>query len=322
LLNVIFGNFHSPKFLVRALVVFPKAVWMAREMQLNDVAHVHAHYATHPALAAWVIHQISGIPYSITVHAHDIFVDKSMLERKTRDARKIVAISQYNRTYLINQLGPWIEGKIEVIHCGVVPHIYAVDSRNKIGSDQYNILSIGSLRPYKGFQYLLDACDILKQKGFSFCCRIVGAGELHSSLQEQIDRQGLRDSVQLLGPKTQAEVADLLRTADCYVQPSVITSTGKMEGIPVSLMEALASELPAIATNISGVPELVRPGQTGYLVPPEDPQGLAEAILHVGSNPEEARTFARSGRQHVVSEFNIVTNVAILSQLFESFFED
>ena len=90
-IRIIAGNIRSLKFLSRAVALFPKAVWMARELPINNVAHVHAHYATHPALAAWIIHQITGISYSVTVHAHDIFVDRSMLETKLREAMKLVS---------------------------------------------------------------------------------------------------------------------------------------------------------------------------------------------------------------------------------------
>src|SRR4030095_6715976 len=116
LFTVFWGNLRSPKFLSRALFLFPKAMWMARQMSLNGVAHIHAHYATHPALAAWIVNKITGIPYSLTVHAHDIFVDKSMLARKLTDSKKIVAISKFNRQYLMNFMGSLISEKIEVIH--------------------------------------------------------------------------------------------------------------------------------------------------------------------------------------------------------------
>jgi colanic acid/amylovoran biosynthesis glycosyltransferase len=321
--KVVSGNIHSPKFLIRAIAIFPKAVWMARQMLKDHVDHIHAHYATHPALAAWIIYQITGISFSVTVHAHDIFVDKSMLGQKLRDARKIVAISQYNREYLTKYLGPWVTEKIEIIHCGVIPELYVKRAgATPAETSQYNVLSTGSLRAYKGFTHLLDACNILAKKGFSFHCRIVGGGELYEQLLGKIDSLNLQSYVELLGPKTQADVVDLLQRSDCYVQPSVITVSGKMEGIPVSLMEAMASSLPVIATNISGVPELVIHGKTGFLVQPEDSEGLANAIMYEYHHPIEVDLWARAGKEHVLKEFNVSTNVAQLSVMFESFFED
>jgi glycosyltransferase involved in cell wall biosynthesis len=322
LFKVLFGNVLSPKFLSRAIVVFPKAVWMARQMKSEKITHVHAHYATHPALAAWIINQVSETPYGITVHAHDIFVNKSMLFRKIFDAKYIVAISEFNREFLCKLFGNWVAEKTHIIHCGIYPEMYTSRLEKIPSSEVYELLSIGSLRPYKGFTFLLDACSVMKRNGMKFRCRIIGGGELRDSLTSKIEKLDIVDVVKLVGPKNQREVAELLGTADCYVQPSVITSTGKMEGIPVSLMEAMASGLPTIATKLSGVPELVRHGETGWLVPPEDPQSLADAILQVKNSPEEAIRRARAGRDLVIKEFNITITTILLSNLFNAIFED
>jgi glycosyltransferase involved in cell wall biosynthesis len=295
---------------------------MARQMSTEKIAHIHAHYATHPALAAWIINQISGIPYGITVHAHDIFVDKSMLFRKMVDAKYIVAISEFNREFLDELFGSRITEKIHVIHCGIFPEMYVSKIEKAQKSEIYQLLSIGSLRSYKGFTFLLDACSLMKRNGVKFYCRIIGDGELRDALAEKIRKLNIGDVVELVGPKNQKEVADLLMFADCYVQPSVITSTGKMEGIPVSLMEAMASNVPVIATKISGIPELVRNGQTGWLVPPEDPQALAETIMHVRNVPEEAARCAQAGRDLVLNEFNITITTGLLSNLFNEKFKD
>lgn len=320
--RVFWENIASPKFLSRAVVVFPKAVWMARQMSSEKIRHVHSHYATHPALAAWIINQVSGIPYSITVHAHDIFVEKSMLHRKLLDAKYVIAISEYNRKFLGSLFGNWVVKKTHIVHCGINPDMYIPKSFATKGNVTFELLSIGSLRSYKGFTFLLDACDLLKRSGVKFRCRIVGDGELRDSLVTKIKDLNIGDVVELVGPKKQKEVAELLGQVDCYVQPSIITSTGKMEGIPVSLMEAMASELPAIATKISGIPELVRLGETGWLVPPEDPQSLANAIVQVLNNPEEAARRARGGRGLVLTEFNITITARLLSNLFNETFKD
>jgi len=322
LFQVLWGNISSPKFLSRAVVVFPKAVWMARQMLLENVGHVHSHYATHPALAAWIINRISGIPYGVTVHAHDIFVDKSMLQRKLFDANYIIAISDYNREYLRSLFGDWVMKNTHVVHCGIYPEIYTPNSSTAKNSDVFELLSIGSLRSYKGFTYLLDACEMLKRSGINFRCRIIGDGELRENLSVKIKRLHIDDVIQLVGPKNQKEVAGLLGEVDCYIQPSIITSTGKMEGIPVSLMEAMACELPVIATKISGVPELVRHEETGWLVAPEDPSALVDAIVRVRNNPEESMRCARAGRTLVLKEFNIITTAGLLSNIFNKINKD
>jgi colanic acid/amylovoran biosynthesis glycosyltransferase len=318
LARVFFENRASLKFLSRAVIVFPKAVWMAHHMSAERIAHVHAHYATHPALAAWIINRITGIPYGFTVHAHDIFVDRSMLYRKILDAKYIVAISEYNLKFLVEHYGEWVAEKTYIIHCGIYSDEYVSKPMPVERGERFELVSIGSLRSYKGFTFLLDACSLLKESGINFRCRIIGRGELRESLIAQILKLDIGDKVELVGPKNQTEVAELLRTADCYVQPSVITSTGKMEGIPVSLMEAMASGVPVIASNISGIPELVRHEQTGLLVSPNDPVALCKAVLRIYNDPQTSHILAARGRDIVLREFEINGTVFNLSELFKT----
>ena len=121
-----------------------------------------------------------------------------------------------------------------------------------------------------------------------------------------------------MGPKNQAEIASLLPAADCYIQPSIITPSGKMEGIPVSLMEAMACCIPVIATNISGIPELVLEGETGWLIPPESPNAILESVLRVYNQPQIASAIAKQGKELVLREFDIIKTSSSLSLLFES----
>jgi glycosyltransferase involved in cell wall biosynthesis len=316
------GNLRSPQFLWRAVVIFPKAVLMAEEMQAEGLTHIHVHFATHPALTAWIIHQLTGISYSITAHAHDIYMNRTMLEPKIRDAAFVVAISDFNRQFLGKHLGEWAADKTHVVHCGIQPERFAPAKTLtpvKESTKTFEIVSIGSLQPYKGQRYLVDACEILRQRGIDFRCRIIGGGELKSELETLIAEKKLGDRIQLAGPLPQDVVAQILPQADCYVQPSIIAPSGQMEGIPVALMEALACALPVVATDISGISELVRPAQTGTLVPPENPQALAEAMLAIHADFEGAKAMAWAGRELVMQEFDLYRNVRQLSALFQAF---
>lgn len=307
-------NLANPKFLLRALLLFPRAVLMALKFKENGISHIHAHYATHPAFVAWVIHQLIGIPYSVTVHAHDIFVDKPMLATKLENATFIASISEFNRNYLTEWLGQWVKEKIHIVRCGIDPALYNQAPREKF-TKQLDIISVGSLQPYKGFRFLVDACAVLRDRGIPFRCRIVGGGDLFQVLKQAILKNNLGDRVILMGPRTQDEVPELLRTANCYVQPSIIMPSGKMEGIPVALMEAMASGIPVIATSISGVPELVKAGETGLLVPPEDVNALADALVKVLDEYEDACKRAEQGRKWVYEEFDLIGNARKLSDL-------
>ena len=313
-------NFRSPKFLVRALLLFPRAVWMSSRFKMIGITHIHAHYATHTALVAWLIHKMTGIPYSITVHAHDIFVEKPMLATKLQDSVFVSAISEFNRKYLADMFGSWVTQKTQIVRCGIDPAYYGNEEHvGRVETGRLEIISIGSLQPYKGHIYLVRACNELQKRGIPFRCRIVGGGDLRDMLERSIRENQLEHVVELMGPRTQDEVSQLLRTANCYVQPSVITPSGKMEGIPVALMEAMVSGVPVVATSISGIPELVRHGDTGWLVPPEDVEALADALSQIHKDPAEAKRRACSGRSWVLDEFELSSNVKRLSLLFTQF---
>ena len=314
--QMVIENISSPRFLLRALVLFPKIVAMALDMEKAGITHIHAHYATYPALAAWIIQRLNGISYSLTVHAHDIFVERPMLATKLKAALFIVAISRFNRDFLAREVGEWVCPKTHVIHCGIDPAQYPPRQVKDNNGEPFRMITIGSLQPYKGQEFLIEACALLK---IPFVCQIIGEGEQRPILAALIQKYQLQGKVELLGAKTQQEVAQLLAQADCYVQPSIIQSNGKMEGIPVALMEAMASGLPVIATQISGIPELVQPGISGTLVPERSAADLSQAILHVFAHPESTAAMSARGKQLVLQEFNNHTNCAEISNLFHQY---
>lgn len=316
--RVVAGNLGSPNFLLRALVLFPKSVELAELMLAEGVAHIHAHYATHPALAAWIVHRLAGISYSVTAHAHDIYVRRAMLGTKLRDALFVATISDFNREFIEANAGPGLRQKTFVIHCGVAPESYPLPAAVRDPAGVFEILCIGSLQPYKGLRHLVEACGLLKARGVLFRCRVVGGGGLHGALARQISEADLGHEVLLLGPLPQEQVAALLPTAHCYCQPSVITPSGKMEGIPVAIMEAMASGLPVVATGISGIPELVAHGETGLLVPPGEPAALAAALAALARDPAAAHALGRRGRHAVEAGFTLRENVARLAGLFDA----
>lgn len=311
--SALVGVARTPNFLMGTMGILLKSFHLARRLKENDVDHIHAHFATHPAMAAWMINQLTGISYSFTAHAHDIYVDTAMLAEKIAAAEFVVAISEYNRQ-LLSKFGD--VSKVDVVHCGVNLDAYPLQTVSPPAP--FTIVAVASLQPYKGLEYLVRACAVLRDQGItSFKCRIAGGGELQATLQQLIISLGLAEYVELLGPQTQDAVAELLQTAHLFVLPSVIMPSGKMEGLPVVLMEALAVGLPVIASNISGIPEIVRPGVTGQLVPPRDAGALAAAIQKVMSDPETAHLLARRGRELVEQEFSLERNVQSLSKLFQ-----
>ncbi|MBI9043224.1 MAG: glycosyltransferase [Anaerolineaceae bacterium] len=317
--QVFFKNLPSVDFLIKAITLFPKSVALASMMQTQGIEHIHAHYATHPALAAWIIKKLTGISYSLTVHAHDIYVNQTMLSTKLKDALFIAAISEFNRDFLAEKVGEWAREKTHIVHCGIQPEWYAQKERNKEQPVTFKLINVGSLQPYKGQIYLIDAVKILHERGVPVQCRIIGDGAEKEKLQQRILHLGLENEVELMGARTQSEVADMMPQADCYVQPSIIVSSGKMEGIPVVLMEALACGLPVVSTKISGIPELIREGESGYLVSQKDSGKLADILMKVWENLEAANQMGETGRQIVLKEFDLNKNVGILESLFHQY---
>ncbi len=302
----------SWSLLVGAIGIFPKSVCMANKMLDLGVRHVHAHFATHPALAALIISEFTGIGFSFTAHAHDIFVRSNMLRQKINRARVVITISDFNKRYLLEKILLIPDEKIRVVRCGVDPDHYRRKREEATGNSVLEILNVGSLQPSKGTADLIGACKTLQRSGLTFRCRIVGEGKLKPQLQRLIKKLGLVDEVQLLGALDQQQVASLLEEADIFVLPSVVADNGQMEGIPVAIMEAMAARLPVVASRLSGIPELVRHGDTGLLIEPGEVSSQAAAIAQLARSPKERRRMGSSGRELVREQFNLKTNVGEL----------
>jgi glycosyltransferase involved in cell wall biosynthesis len=261
-----------------------------------------------------VINRLTGIPFSFTAHAHDLYVDQHMLKEKVRAAKFVVAISEYNKNLITKYAGEAMRNKIKIVHCGVDTRLFQPRQKSA-GQAPFTIVCVGSLEEKKGQTYLVEACKILKQRGLVFVCHLIGDGASRPALEAQISRDGLADVVKLEGGRPRDEVLKMLARADVVSLPSIRTKSGKMEGIPVALMEPLACEVPVVSTRISGIPELVEDGLTGLLVAPEDPVALANALQRLANNPELGIRLGQAGREKVLREFDLKDNTAMLAQL-------
>jgi colanic acid/amylovoran biosynthesis glycosyltransferase len=298
------GNWRSPQFLTRAWIVVPKAARFAREAEQEHVEHAHAHWATHPALAAYVIGRLVGIPFSFTAHAHDIFVNRTMLEEKISAATFVAVISSFNREYLVSRYGERSRAKLVVVRCGVDTERFTREIDYPTRREGFRIVCVASLQRYKGHQVLIDALARLRDRDVAFECVLVGEGAERASIEEQIRRLDLADRVSLVGALRSGDVLRIVKTADVMVLSSVVLASGQMEGIPVALIEALACEVPVVASRLSGIPELVIDGETGLLVDAGDADALAHAIERLSRDPALRRQLGAAGRARVVAEFS------------------
>lgn len=316
LVRLIAGTLPRPGTLLRTLAVFPKSVFIARELQREGIRHIHAHFATYPTTMALIVATLTDITFSFTVHAHDIQVDRSLLRWKLRETRFVRSISAFNKRFLEELYPDEARGKIHVVHVGIEPEKYEENSRRaRAESGVPRILCVAAHRPYKGLPVLIEACRILKNDGLSFQCDVLGDGPMRAELEAMSAKAGVGDVFHLLGPRPENVVADMMRDATLFVLPSIIASDGQMEGIPVALMEAMASARAVVSTSISGIPELVEHGVSGLLVPPSDARALAEAMKTLLHDRERAAAMGRRGQQKVRAEFTLSGCVAELAEL-------
>jgi glycosyltransferase involved in cell wall biosynthesis len=314
LLDLLKGTWRSPNFLLGGIGIFPKVVHTALAMVDEGVEHVHCHFANHPALAGWLIHRLVGIPYSFTAHGSDLHVDRTMLPTKVDEAAFVVTISGDNRDVIEQTAGSRAAGKVQVIHCGVDPAAFQPGTRDTEGP--LRIVAVGTLHEVKGQTYLVEACRRLAERGVDFTCRFIGEGPDRDALAALIERHGLGGRVRLVGRMTSDGVAAELAVADVLVAPSVPTRGGKREGIPVVLMEAMATGLPVVASRLSGIPELVTDGVDGLLVQPGDAAALADALARLADDRPLRERLGAAGRETVLRDFDVDRNAAALAARF------
>lgn len=315
LLEVLRGTLGSANFFVGALGIFPKSVRFAYEMQKQGITHIHAHFCSHPAAAALIIHRLTGIPFSFTAHGSDLHVERRMLDTKLQAAAFAVTVCDFNREVMVRTCGERLRDKIHVIHCGIDPRDFRPSDIRRCDR-MFQFICVASLEKVKGHRFLIEACRLLRLRGVDFRCHLVGAGPLRHWLEAAIEEAEVGQHVHLHGGQPRAAVAELLAAMDAAVLASHPTREGKREGLPVALMEAMAAELPVVASGISGIPELVDHERTGLLVESGDPVALANALERLSLDAELRQRMGQAGRQKVMRAFSLERNTRHLLGLF------
>jgi colanic acid/amylovoran biosynthesis glycosyltransferase len=302
----------SPRHGAKEAIVFVQAVALARTAAREGVAHVHAHFANHPATAAWIVHRLTGIPFSFTAHANDLFVGPALLERKAADARFVIAVSEYNRRLLRDRCPA--ARAVEVVHCGVDTERYAWRGPEK--RDGERVVCVAGLLAKKGHVHLLDALPLVAKRHPSIMLDLVGDGPERATVLARARAREVAERVRLRGALPWEDVRATLAEARVFALASVRLPSGRMEGIPVALMEAMASGVPVVATRLSGIPELVQDGVTGVLVEPGDATAMADAITRLLDDEALAAELAGRARELVERSFSLSGGAQRLGDLF------
>ncbi|HEX2142115.1 MAG TPA: glycosyltransferase [Candidatus Limnocylindria bacterium] len=299
----------------RTALHFGAGVYAAWVLRRRAGVHIHAHFVDRAATVALVASRLLGTTYSVTAHAREIYVDAVLLAERIGEAAFAVTCTEYNRQYLEAELGARATSRLIRLYHGISLAAYAaIDGRQL--ADPPLLLSVAQLWERKGLRYLVEACAQLRDRGLQFRCEIVGDGPQRAELQELIDRHQLGGVVTLAGSLPHPDVVERYRRAAVFVLPCVVTDDGDRDGIPNVILEALAASVPVVSTMVSGIPEVVRDGETGRAVPERDAAAVADAIVAVLDDPKAAALMAERGRRLVEDEFDVQRNVDRLLERF------
>jgi glycosyltransferase involved in cell wall biosynthesis len=294
---------------------FLQAAYLAAHAQRAGVRHFHAHFAHGATRVAMIASRLTGIPFSFTAHAYDIYTAKpSYLRRKIQAAQYVVTCTRSNQTYLRELVEPKDRDKIEVVYHGADLAKFSPGDESRAESRPL-LLGVGRLVPKKGFSALLDACRVLLDREHQFRCLIVGEGPERAALEAHAAALGLGEVVSLPGARSQEELVELYRRATVLALPSRVLANGDRDGIPNVLVEAMAAGVPVVATAVSGIPELIEHGETGWLL--EHPHGgdLADALETLLLDPARRGQLAKGARATVERHFDARRNVRALARM-------
>jgi glycosyltransferase involved in cell wall biosynthesis len=313
-----FYHHNAWVYLFKSLVLVPYAIYLAERLQREDVAHLHAHWATYPTTVAYLIKRWSGIPYSFTAHAYDIYMISRMLPAKIGEASFVVTCADANRRYLCSLVDEATARRVHVNYHGT--DLGRFTPVRRVAGARFRIMSCGWLKEYKGFHYLLEAVALLVERGVDATLDLAGDGPQRTFLERRIAELGLGERVTLHGYLPHAALVELYRQCDAFALPSIVMgSYGRQDVIPNVLAEAMAVGAPVVATAIAGIPELIDDEQSGLLVRERDAVALADALERLHSDPSTAARLGAAGRAKVEKIWNRENNLDALASLINAY---
>lgn len=281
---------------------FLRSAWLAREMRVRNIEHLHIHFAHVPTQIGMYASALAGVPYTFMTHANDLFERPLLIKEKIDRALQAISISNFNVDIMEQKKGD--RSKISIVRCGVETTPEYASSQLMLDRGFYLIGTLGRLVEKKGVDTLISAAKQLKEKGIPVRIEIAGDGPLRKKLVEQVKDCELSDSVVFLGAMPHYQVLKWMRSLDAFVLAGKKDINGDMDGIPVVLMEAMERGVPVLSTRLSGIPELVIHDKTGLLSNPDDPEGLSKNLADLYQNQNLANRLASEAKLFIREEFD------------------
>ena len=303
------GHWRNARETTQMMFNVPRALALGYELRRMGVTRVHALWASLPATLGWIIARSFNMKFSFAAHSRDVYVDGRMLKDKAELADAIVCCNRAAAGRLGEVIGERLARKITLVHHGIERE--TLPPRASAPGDF--ILAAGRFEPKKGFDVLIRACASLKQKGRPVRCVIVGEGAQQEMLAGRIKREGA--PVELRGWMRHDELMSLVAKARAVIIPSVVASTGDRDGIPNIALEAMAIGVPVIATDLGGIGEVIRNGETGWLVEPGKPEALAAAIGEVLAKGAVLTDITQRANELIRRDFSLSDTVSTLERL-------
>jgi colanic acid/amylovoran biosynthesis glycosyltransferase len=291
-----------------------EAVLVSQWIKRLNLGHLHVHFATPAATVGLLAAELAGVGFSMTVHGPDEFydVDGYLLPCKCAKAQFVCAISNFAGSQLMRLMARDHWRKIKVLPLGIDAGIFTPYGSVRPDGRQFKLLCVGRLVPEKGHHILLTAVSLLLGRGKNVGLTLVGDGPSGRSLRKFVEHNGLGAAVTFAGAINQDQIRPLYASADAFVLASFA------EGVPVVLMEAMAMQIPCVATWIAGIPELIREGRDGLLVAPGSADDLADAIARLMDDDQLRCSLGRAGRLRVIDKYDLKSNVAALGRVFDA----
>lgn len=293
------------------------AVELAGAIHRSGLEHLHAHFGSIAADVARLAARLTGITYSFTAHAKDIFheeVDAAGLATKLREAHATVTVSDFNLAHLRKEFGQDAD-RVVRLYNSVDLEAFPFATKGKT-SGRARIAAVGRLVEKKGFGDLVTAVAALVGEGRDVHLDLVGTGPLEEVLREQVSEQGLTDRVTMHGALPQTRVREIVAGAAVFAAPCVIGADGNRDGLPTVLLESLALGTPAVSTPVTGIPEVVRHEETGLLVPESDPTALTAALARTLDEPESSARRSHAARALLEADFDFRDHAVTLQGIF------